>query len=130
MLAALGIYNGHNPLQRERNQEDAGKLPHLPTDRIESKRPWRTSDLMPMGGRIMIERLRCGKGIDLQQREGYIRFIINDGIVAVGDDEHSSMATIACFQQLLRERREAVGDFKEMCGLDDSAPSRITFIHQ
>lgn len=30
VLAALGIYSGHNPLQRERNQEDAGRLPHLP----------------------------------------------------------------------------------------------------
>src|SRR5271154_745358 len=55
VLVALGIYSGHNPLQRERNQEDAGRLPHLPTDRIESKRSWRTSDLVPMGGRIIIE---------------------------------------------------------------------------
>ena len=26
VLAALGIYSGHNPLQRERNQEDVGRL--------------------------------------------------------------------------------------------------------
>src|SRR3954454_18784395 len=49
VLAALGIYSGHNPLQREQSQEDAGRLPHLPTDRIKSKRSWRTSDLVPMG---------------------------------------------------------------------------------
>jgi hypothetical protein len=54
----------------------------------------------------MIERLRCGKGIDLHQSEAYIRFIINDGIVAVGDDEHGGMTTVANFQRLLREREE------------------------
>ena len=130
VLAALGIYSGHNLLQGERNQEDAGRLPHLPTDRIESKRSWRTSDLVPMGGRIIIERLRCGKGTDLDQGEAYIRLVINDGIVVVGDDEYRGMTTVANFQRLLRERGKAVGDFKEMCGLDHSAPSRITFLHQ
>jgi hypothetical protein len=59
---------------------------------------------------------------DLHQSEAYIRFIINDGIVAVGDDEYGGMTTVANFQRLLRERGEAVGDFKKM---DDSAPSRI-----
>jgi acid phosphatase len=130
MLAALGIYSGHNLLQRERNQEDVGRLPHLPTDRIESKRLWRTNGLVLMGGRIIIEQLRCGKGTDLHQSEAYIRFIINDGIVAVRGDEYGGMTTVANFQRLLRERGEAVGDFEEMCGLDNSAPSRITFIHQ
>ena len=117
VLAALGIYSGHNPFQREENQEDAGRLPHLPTDRIASKRSWRTSDLVSMGGRIVIERLRCGKGTDLHQSEAYIRFIINDGIVALGDDEYGSMTTVANFQRLLREREsgDAVGDFNEMC---------------
>ena len=112
VLAALGIYSGHNPLQRERNQEDAGRLPHLPTNRIEAKRSWRTSDLVPMGGRIIIERLRCGKGTDLHQSEAYICFIINDGIVAVGDDEYGGMQFPAAAE---REKGEAVGDFKEMC---------------
>lgn len=85
---------------------------------------------MPMGGRIIIERLRCRKGTDLGQSEAYIRLVINDGIVAVGDGERGGMTTVANFQRLLRERGEAVGDFREMCGLDHSAPSRITFLHQ
>jgi acid phosphatase len=87
---------------------------------------------VPMGGRIIIEQLRCGKGTDLHQSEAYIRFIINDDIIAVGDDEYGGMTTAANFQRVLRERerREAVCDFKEICGLDDSAPSKITFIHQ
>lgn len=58
-----------------------------------------------MGGRIIIERLRCGKGTDLHQSKAYIHFIINDGIVAVGDDERGGMTTVANFQRLLRERR-------------------------
>ena len=56
-----------------------------------------------MGGRIIIERLRRGKGTDLHQSEAYIRFTINDGIAAVGDDEYGGMTTVANFQRLLRE---------------------------
>jgi hypothetical protein len=59
-----------------------------------------------MGGRIIIEQLRCGKGTDLHQSEAYIRFIINNGIAAVGDDEHGGMTTVAHSQPLLRERGE------------------------
>jgi hypothetical protein len=46
----------------------------------------------------------------LNQSEAYIRLVINDGIVAVGGDERGGMTTVANFQQLLREREEAVGD--------------------
>jgi hypothetical protein len=61
---------------------------------------------MPMGGRIIIERLRCGKGTDLRQSEAYIHFFINGGITTVGYDEHGGMTMVANFQRVLeRERR-------------------------
>lgn len=62
--------------------------------------------------------------------EAYVRLIINDGIVAIGDSHQDGMATLASFLQLLHDRREEVGDFKEICGLDESAPSSITFLHR
>jgi acid phosphatase len=129
MLAALGIYNGDELSGRERSDRDVDGLPYLPTDRIASNRSWRTSDLVPMGGRIIIERLSCGKSIGMDQSTTYIRLIINDGIVAIADSFHNDMATLGSFQQLLRDRGEVVGDFRKICGLNDSAPGSITFLH-
>ena len=65
-----------------------------------------------------------------QQSEAYILLVINDGIVAIEGNRHEGMTAPPPFRQLLRDRGEAVGDFKDIRGLDDSAPTRITFLHQ
>lgn len=74
-----------------------------------------------MGGRIITERLRCGKHVGADWSEAYVRLIINDGIVAIRDSHHDGMAMLASFLQQLHDGREEVGDFKEICGLDESA---------
>ena len=128
VLAALGIYSGDKPVGGERSEKEADEFPYLPTDRIASNRSWKTSDLVPMGGRIIIERLTCEQRAD--QSEAYIRLIINDGLVAIGGQKHEVMTSLSSVQQLLHDREHAVGRFKETCGLNDSAPDRITFLHQ
>jgi acid phosphatase len=130
MLAALGLYNGDEVPGREQSERDDEELPYLPTDRIALNRSWRTSDLVPMGGRIIIERLTCGEVNNMNQSGAYIRLIVNDGIVAIGDFYHNGMTTLESFRQLLHDRGEEVGDFRQICGLDDSAPGSITFLHQ
>jgi acid phosphatase len=130
MLATLGIYNGDELLERKQNEREVDGLSYLPTDSIVSNRSWRTSDLVPMGGRIIVERLNCRKSTSMDQSRAYIRLVINDGITAIGDSYRNGMATLESFQQLLHDRGEVVGDFREICGLNDSAPNSITFLHQ
>lgn len=130
LLTALGIYSMDHLLGRGEIRADVGGGSNLPTDRIVSNREWRTSDLVPMGGRIIIERLRCEESGGVDQNQAYIRLIINDGSVAIRDSSHGSLATIQSFQQLLHDRGKAVQDFRKMCGLNDSAPGGITFLNQ
>ncbi|KAI1944376.1 hypothetical protein LOZ12_004235 [Ophidiomyces ophidiicola] len=72
MLAALEIFNDAEP---------------LPTTHIAWNRKWKTSQVMPMGGRVIFERLRCR--VEESKRtassddstSSFLRININDGIV-------------------------------------------------
>lgn len=126
MLAALGIYSG----DRWTGEKDLADVPYLPVDRVAPDRSWKTSDLVPMGGRVMIERLQCGKARERAQRDTYVRLSINDGVLAIHDRRGDALVELSRFQQTIRNRGEAVGDFRTVCGLHDEAPPGITFLHQ
>jgi acid phosphatase len=110
MLAALGLF------------ED---VKDLPVSGVWEERRWKTSQITPMGGRIILERLTCGK-------ERYVRFNVNDGIVPLdgcGDGPGAS-CELQRFGEYVKSRGESAGDFRSVCGLDESAPDRLTFLRQ
>ncbi|KAL8732394.1 MAG: hypothetical protein Q9166_002792 [cf. Caloplaca sp. 2 TL-2023] len=123
MLAALDIF----PSKR-----------HLPVTHRPKSRSWRTSQVVPMNGRIILERLSCspvGKSISRREQDEskhFIRININDGIVALPGctTGPGSSCPLEEFLAMVQRRREEIGDFRGMCGLGDDAPSRITFLHQ
>lgn len=110
MLAALGLFE--DPYD-------------LPIDHIVPERNWKTSQITPMGGRILLERLTCASS-------PYIRFNVNDGIMPLPgcSDGPGGSCAMAEFAALVMKSGEAAGDFKEMCGLGDEAPSALTFLRQ
>ena len=79
-----------------------------------------------MGGRIIFELLSCDDG------EKYVRLNINDGITAIPDCESGpgKSCPLAEFATRTKRKGEEVGDFKELCGLDEGAAERITFLRQ
>lgn len=116
MLAALGLF------------EDAE---HLPVNKIAKDRKWKTSQITPMGGRILFERLRCSaKGSD--EKEVYVRINVNDGIVALDgcNDGPGSSCPLNGFLEHVKARGVIGGDFKKTCGLAEDAPDRLTFLRQ
>ena len=99
----------------------------LPTTHVKADRQWHTSRMMPMGGRIIFERLRC-EGCE---EDTFVRVNINDGVVSIpGCDPGSSLCPLSQFVDRVRKRQAGAGDFREVCGLDSGMPSRITFLHQ
>ena len=83
--------------------------------------------MMPMGGRIIFERLRC----DRNDNDVFVRVNVNDGVAAIpGCDAGSGLCPLDWFVARLRECQESAGDFREVCGLDEHIPGRITFLHQ
>jgi acid phosphatase len=104
---------------------------HLPITQIAHNRRWRKSQVSPMGGRIIFELLSCRA--DAQAiPEKFVRLNINDGITAIPDCDSGpgNSCPLAEFAARTKKKGEEVGDFRELCGLDEDAAGRITFLDQ
>ena len=124
-LATLGIFN-----------EPPGKE-ELPTDRVATGRKWRTSDVVPMGGRLMFERIRCEIDAEALEKEYAVRLFVNDALVnltalphGVGFEAVEGAISLDSFKTFLSTRGAELGNFRDVCGLGDDAPERIQFLHQ
>jgi acid phosphatase len=124
MLATLGIYD-EMPGQKE-----------LPSDRMIADRRWKTSDLVPMGGRLNLERVTCD-GHEPEPETSGVRLFINDALVDLGRLPHATSfdvvegaVSLPSFRTFVERRGIEVGDFRQVCGLASDAPARIDFLHQ
>lgn len=123
------------------------QIPDLPVSHILHNRTFRTSDIVPMGGRIILEQLVCPAPTDCWSNapfypnhvycappaeEVFVRVNVNDGIVAIPgcDDGPGRSCSLEDFIWRVQERGKAAGDFRKVCGLSDEAPDRLTFLHQ
>ena len=111
---------------------------HLPTTHRHEDRDWHTSQLVPMGGRVILELPSCVatderlvSGWKQQGRE-FVRINVNDGIVALlGCEEGPGRnCRLKDFLAYVKRRGEEVGVFGEVCELGDGAAESITFLHQ
>jgi acid phosphatase len=104
---------------------------HLPITHIPHSRKWRKSQVSPMGGRIIFELLSC-QTKDTPGPEKFVRLNINDGITAFPDCQSGPGKSCPLSQFAARTKRkgEEVGDFRELCGLQEDAAEKITFLHQ
>ncbi|KAI5197755.1 phosphoglycerate mutase-like protein [Aureobasidium subglaciale] len=117
-------------------------LEELPTDHVPEDRSWRTSTLIPMGGRVIFERMvYCHSNAPLYPNhiycdppldEPYVRIVINDGVVAIPgcDDGPGRSCPLASFERRVMLRGWEVGDFGRLCELEEGSPSKISFLHQ
>lgn len=119
MLSSLGLF------------DDDQKLP---VDRVLTKRNWKTSQIVPMGGRVTFERMTCSShpGKHDSQDGVFVRFNVNDGIVALPScaTGPGQSCPLDRFMKHVEERGRLGGDFREICGLPRSAPDRLTFLKQ
>lgn len=104
---------------------------HLPTSHIPHSRKWRKSQVSPMGGRVIFELLSC-KNDKQTGSEKFVRLNINDGITAIPkcNSGPGKSCPLEEFAARTRRKGEEVGDFRKLCGLDETAADRITFLHQ
>jgi acid phosphatase len=119
LLAALRLLDENGPQE-------------LPVDKVKEPRNWRTSDVVPMGGRILFERIACDPGQQEPQR--YVRLSVNDGVVRLPGVPESpilnSSMLVSDFKIFVEEKLSEYGEFAEVCGLPDGAATRIRFLHQ
>ena len=131
----------------------------LPVTHLPAFRKWRISQVVPMSGRIVFERLTCYPDyinirapatfkskrhkhrkshpefdkVPRPENGTYLRININDGPVALPGCSNSGPGSSCPLHEFLahvRSRGEEVGDFREMYGLGPDVPGKITFSHQ
>lgn len=104
---------------------------HLPITHIPHDRKWRKSQVSPMGGRIIFELLSC-KTSGNNPEEKFVRLNINDGITAIPDCHSGPGKSCPLKEFAARTKRkgEELQEFKALCGLDDDATEKITFLRQ
>ncbi|KAF7595014.1 acid phosphatase pho5 [Aspergillus hancockii] len=106
--------------------------PYLPTTHRATDRVWRTSSVMPMGGRIVLERLTCPVSAESSNdKNTFLRVNINDKNMPL--PYCKSGPGLSCpleeFVSHVERRRLEVGEFGEVCGLEGDA-GYITFLRQ
>ena len=105
----------------------------LPNSKRKPDRKWKTSDVTPMGGRLIFERVTChNTGLGQNLRRSYVRLFINDGIVnleksMLGGGLANSVG-MAQWVDMVRKKGEKFGNFKEVCGIVEDVPSSISFL--
>lgn len=119
----------------------------LPVTHVLYNRTLRTSDTVPMGGRMILERVVCqAPSVCWTNAPFYpnhvyceeptyntsVRVNINDGIVAIPGCDSGPGASCALedFVARVRKRGVKLGRFGDVCGLAKDAPDMITFLHQ
>jgi acid phosphatase len=103
----------------------------LPTTYVKTARKWKTSQVTPMGGRVIFERIRCPQHETSQSSTIFVRVNVNDGIVAIPDcDVREGLCPLDEFVALLRRYEQQTGDFRTVCNVPDHLPDHITFLHQ
>lgn len=106
--------------------------PFLPVTHRAEDRIWYTSTVMPMGGRVTLERMACSPTDPAHNmNETFLRININDKIVPL--PYCKSGPGLSCplteFVGHVDRIRVEVGEFGDVCGLDGDV-GRITFLRQ
>jgi len=109
-----------------------GPLGKLPASHLEEGRNWRMSTVVPMGGRVVFERLVCNTDTNQNSKGIFIRLNVNDGIVAIPGCATGPGLTcpLKAFLGMLDEKLVEAGNFAELCEIDPNAPKHIDFLHQ
>jgi acid phosphatase len=89
---------------------------------------------MPMGGRIIVERMSCKElgFLGTVTEESFVRININDGIIAVPhcNNGPGHSCPLENFLGIIEQKVAKAGNFKQKCGLPDGSKEGITFLHQ
>ena len=120
-LAALDIFHDHK------------YDPDLPITHLAQDRIWRTSSIMPMGGRITLERMTCSSSTveEESQPETFVRINVNDKIVELPHctSGPGKSCPLDYFLDYVQQRRKVVGDFAEVCGMEGDV-GYLSFLNQ
>jgi acid phosphatase len=114
VIVAMGLFN---------NSEFAGSAASIndtmPLDRINHRRAWKSSHILPFLGNIAIERLNCTGGYGYEDGD-YYRVLVNNAPQPLPGcvDGPGTSCSRRGFETYLKERVALFDGFSEKCGVD------------
>ncbi|KAK9235862.1 histidine phosphatase superfamily [Lipomyces kononenkoae] len=104
----------------------------LPSTHVPDNRNWKLSSVVPMGGRVVFERVSCTSSIGSPST--WVRILVNDGVVPVPGCESETTSGGLCpldvFIKIVDKKGEEVGHFDQVCGLKEGLGKRPSFLKQ
>lgn len=105
----------------------------MPVTHRKDGRRWKSGQLVPMMGRLIVELMSCGMdGHEGQGVRKFVRIDINDGVTAIPlcQSGPGGSCPLEDFLHLVETRKEEAGSFQNECKLNGSVAEGITFLHQ
>ncbi|KAK7206363.1 histidine phosphatase superfamily [Myxozyma melibiosi] len=118
LITTLGLFEQHTP---------------LPTTHAVDDRAWRLSSVVPMGGRIVFERVSCtsSSSSSSSSEQTGVRLLVNDAVTTIPGchSSTSGICPLSDFLALVEAKGAAVGKFEDVCGLGTGLGRRPSFLH-
>jgi len=114
VVVAMGLFNNSYP-----SGSEAGINDTMPLDRVNHRRAWKSSHILPFLGNIAVERLNC-TGSPGYGDGDYYRIAVNNAPQALPDcaDGPGTTCSRRGFEAYLRDRADKFAGFSERCGAD------------
>ncbi|KAF6011202.1 hypothetical protein HII13_002559 [Brettanomyces bruxellensis] len=96
----------------------------LPTDSVAFARFFRTSELVPMGARIVIEQL-----VDKTNGEKIVRILVNDAVIPLQNCQDGPLFTcrLSTLRHMFYEKLRKNGSFSKRCEVKSGRPEYLSF---
>ncbi|OTA62094.1 histidine acid phosphatase [Hypoxylon sp. EC38] len=114
VFVAMGLFNNSEFGGGEAVINDT-----MPLDRINYRRAWKSSHLLPFSSNLAIERLNCSGSYGYQDGD-YYRVLVNSAPQPLPNcaDGPGTTCTRAGFEKYVQERVDMFQGFSERCGVD------------
>lgn len=125
VVVAMGLFNNSEFGGSEAQINDT-----MPLDRINYRRAWRSSSILPFLGNIAIERLNCTGSYGYEDGD-YYRALVNSAPQPLPGcaDGPGTTCSRGAFSGYLQERLDKFSGFSEKCGVEYSNSTDILSIY-
>ncbi|KAF9877166.1 histidine acid [Colletotrichum karsti] len=127
VIVAMGLFNN----SEAGGGSEATINDTMPLDRINYRRAWRSSHVLPFLGNIAIERLNCSGSYGYDDGE-YYRVLVNSSPQPLSDcaDGPGTSCSRNGFEKYIQDRVERFTGFSEQCGVKYDNSTDVMSIYQ
>jgi acid phosphatase len=127
VLVAMGLFNNSEPGGSESQINDT-----MPLTKINYRRAWKSSHILPFLSNIAIERLNCTGSYGYEDGE-YYRVLVNSAPqpLPACEDGPGTSCTRDSFEEYVQARVDKFTGFTDKCGVDyDNSTDILSIYHE